>query len=159
MKLFILIGFIVSSIVFLFLAMLKRNPPNKSEIDEAMSGKINATKVSIRHWIDDLSELKGDGWFIVFKEPTSGNFFQMAWDKKTGFVFDLPTQSLNSTELSNAKEILDRYEIPLYWEGKQLDFSKNIGSDNALATEIAYVVHKRIIGLPDSTHLNVTIDR
>lgn len=111
----------------------------------------------------------GEGWFIIFEEPTAEKFVQFAYDEDTGLIFDLPFQALDEDELGRARQVLGEAgigdEIAEIFDapsgekrGEQQSFNAMVGRDVEQAIDLVHRVFTYVYGFDDKTKFNVTIN-
>jgi hypothetical protein len=155
MKFFLFFVCIVVGFALLYFSRIRRY----SDPEESFDGTIENTQSNIRRWIENMTQLEGDGWYIIFQEPTSDKFVQFAWGEHDGLLFDLPTQQLSTAELDKAKGLLRKHHIPLETDDGIDQFIKRIGPEKDLAAELAHTVLYQVYGFAEDTTLSVRIDR
>lgn len=105
--------------------------------------------------------------FLVVEESRAKKFVQFAKDSANNLIFDLPGQTLTSEEFTRALDVLKPYGITLdEWEvfdkpgGKVVDtqkgFTKNLGKDIEVVTEIAYAVFTKIYLFVEPIQLSIS---
>lgn len=105
--------------------------------------------------------------FLIIEENTTTKFVQFSKDNADNLIFDLPDQTLTSEEITRALQVLKRYELShAEWEvfdqpggkvvGIQKGFTRNVGKDIDVITEIAYTVFTEIYLFVEPIHLSMT---
>jgi hypothetical protein len=121
---------------------------------------------AIRIALKKLVERSNEDAFVIIEDNSTKKFVQFAGGKMQDLVFDLPTQTLSSHELVRAKDALARFNIQLEeWNvydrpggkvvGTQSGFSKNLGKDVDIATEIAWTTLTEIYRLGQALDLSI----
>jgi hypothetical protein len=93
--------------------------------------------------------------FVIFEEKTSGKFVQFAGSSREGLFLDLPSQTLDESEMARAKAYFlelgvqaEEYDVfdrpggrPV---GRQCSFQKDFGRDVRAAASVVSEVFRRV---------------
>lgn len=138
------IALFCGSVLTYFIAHSKTNQSEPQMIGQK---KERQQFTAMREHIAKLLSMT-DGGVLIVEQVATGKFLQLIWDPNSGFIVDLPSQTLSSDEISRASVILEPYGGFLEtWEvhafpngppaGTQTGFNFEIGFSQDVAVEVS----------------------
>jgi hypothetical protein len=120
----------------------------------------------VRRCLSDLLASDSNDAFVVFEDPFSGKFVQVAGSATEPLLVDLPSQPLDAEECERAVRLFRAYGAELEaWEvldepggnavGEQTGFQVVADRDIELAAQIIMRVFHEVYGLPADFDMHV----
>jgi len=107
------------------------------------------------------------GAYLIIEDVKSGKFVQFSGSIDEPLLLDLPSQTLSSGEMMQAKALFTKlgypgpetYQLQKYPgglpAGEQTSFMVNFGKDIENATELTLIVFHQVYGLEHNAKLNI----